>query len=249
MPETVVLTASAGTFSGLAAALSNAPVIVEEHPLVSFEPPEDWSELDGALRKSKRYGAVAVTSPRAARALTTRLRVLDISWQESGPTVWAAGPSTAAELRGPVRDVRVPAPEGAHGHGSAETLARAMLAAATADPVLFACGEPHREELPRILREHGIDVHEVVCYRSVLASGSEAGTALARGSMVVVASPSVMALVSKVSQEGTRPRLIAAGPTTAMSARAHGWVPAAVASDPSTEGVASAIRGLLGDRA
>jgi uroporphyrinogen-III synthase len=114
--------------------------------------------------------------------------------------------------------------------------------------VLFVCGESRREELPRILRENGIEVHEVVCYRSVLVSRSEARSAMTRGSMVVVASPSVMALVADACEVNARPRLIAAGPTTARSARAHGWIPDAVAPESSTEGVASAIRRMLGVR-
>jgi uroporphyrinogen-III synthase len=246
MLETVVLTASAGTFSGLAAALSNAPVILEEHPLVSFESPSDWSQLDRALMNASEFGAVAVTSPRAARALTDRLLALGISWKDSAPTVWAGGSGTAAELREVTTRVKIPESQGNTGRGAAETVARAMVNAGVAGPVLFACGEPRRHELPMILRENGIDVREVVCYRSVLASRSEAGSALARGSMVVVASPSVMALVSDVCHVSARPRLIAAGPTTAMSATAHGWPPDAVASEPSTEGVASAIRSVLG---
>ncbi|HZB28367.1 MAG TPA: uroporphyrinogen-III synthase, partial [Gemmatimonadales bacterium] len=238
--------ASVGTFSGLAAALRSSPVVVEEHPLLSFESPQDWSEFDAALMNAGDFGAAAVTSPRAARALLDRLRVLGIAWNDSGPAIWAGGPGTAAELRDLTSRVRVPPAQA--GRGSAESLARAMVEGGVAGPVLFACGEPRRDELPGILRQNGIHVREVVCYRSVLASRSEAGSALARGSMVVVASPSVMALVSEACEVSARPRLIAAGPTTAVSARAHGWPPDAVASDPSTEGVASAIRDVLGAR-
>src|SRR3712207_5116059 len=111
MAETVVLTTSAGTFSGLAAALSDAPVIVEEHPLVSFEPPVDWSELDAAIRNMARYGAVALTSPRAAHALADRFRVLGTSWKDSGPSVWAGGQATAAVFEDAVSRVRIPAPK------------------------------------------------------------------------------------------------------------------------------------------
>ncbi len=39
MVETVVVTASAGTFPGLAEALRALPVLVEEHPLMNFAPP------------------------------------------------------------------------------------------------------------------------------------------------------------------------------------------------------------------
>jgi len=99
--------------------------------------------------------------------------------------------------------------------------------------------------LPFLLREHAIEVQEVVCYRTVLAPSSHAGEALARGTLLVVASPSVMRLLANASNPAHRPRLIAVGPTTAASARALGWVPAATAREPSTQGVAEAISSLL----
>ena len=71
---TVVLTASAGAFPGLAEALRTIPVAVEDAPLMSFAPPLDWTPLDDAIRNLGRYRAVAFTSPRSARAFTERIR-------------------------------------------------------------------------------------------------------------------------------------------------------------------------------
>lgn len=244
--ETVVLTASAGSFAGLGAALNRGRVTVVEQPLISFGPPESWAPLDSALTHLTSFGSVAFTSPRAARAVFQRTREIGVSW--SGriiPAVWAIGSATQAALQELARPVRVPE-NGSDGTSrSGAALARAMLASGAVGPVLFPCGENHREELPALLREHGLQVHEVVCYASILASPSQAGDALARGTMVVVASPSVMELLVGASDPAQRPRLIAVGPTTAASARAHGWVPAAVAREPSMEGVAAAISSLL----
>jgi uroporphyrinogen-III synthase len=74
MPTAVVVTASAGTFPGLADALRQAGVPVEDYPLMSFAPPLDWGPLDRALNAPGRFDAIALTSPRAARAFGERWR-------------------------------------------------------------------------------------------------------------------------------------------------------------------------------
>ena len=123
-----------------------------------------------------------------------------------------------------------------------------MLEAKVPGPVLFPCGEIRRDELPAELRKQGVEVEEVVCYRSVLADEAEARAAAARGTVLVVASPTVVDLLIRACPRPTRPELLAVGPTTAASARAAGWSPAAVATEPSARALASAIRDLLDKR-
>jgi uroporphyrinogen III methyltransferase/synthase len=247
--ETVVLTASAGAFSGLAEALRDVPVVVEERPLVSFTPPLDWAQLDTALADITRYPALAFTSPRSAEAVVERIRRCGIVWHEGiRPAVWAVGAGTTAALQSTLGTVRQPARQTADESGAAAALARAMLEARLAGPVLFPCGEKHRTELPAMLRAHGVEVDEVVCYRAVLANPSQARAAVAGSSVLVVASPSVVELLADVCPPAARPQLVAIGPTTAASARAVGWPPAAVTSEPSTRALASAITGLLAAR-
>jgi uroporphyrinogen-III synthase len=131
----------------------------------------------------------------------------------------------------------------------AEALALAMLDAGVGSPVLFPCGDTRRDELPERLRSQGIEVEEVVCYRSVLASESVARAAAARGTMLVVASPTVANLLVRACPPDIRPDLLALGPTTAASARASGWLPAAVASSPSAGALVAAVKDLLARRA
>jgi uroporphyrinogen-III synthase len=88
----------------------------------------------------------------------------------------------------------------------------------------------------------------VVCYRSVLADESQARKAAARGTVLVVASPSVADLLARACPSTTRPELLAVGPITAASARAAGWSPAAVAEAPTVRALSSAILGLLASR-
>jgi uroporphyrinogen-III synthase len=249
MGDTVVLTASAGSFPGLVEALKEVPIAVEERPLLSFSPPVDWTPLDVALDHLDSYGAVAFTSPRAARAVVERMQARRTSWGGGRqPEVWAVGPATSAALADAPGSVRL-LPERPSGKvGAAAALARAMLEAEVHGPVLFPCGEARREELAGELRKGGVEVKEVVCYRSVLANESEAREAAARGTVLVVASPTVVNLLARACSRPSRPELLAVGPTTAASARAAGWAPAAVAAEPSARALAAAIRNLLSSR-
>ena len=241
MRGTVVVTASAGTFPGLTEALRALPAAVEERPLMSFAPPLDWGPVDRAIAELGRFDAVAVTSPRAARAFAERLGEV----REGRPTAWAVGAGTATALGTRLGPVRTPDADAVGRFGAAAALARDMLASGVRGPVLFPCGEMRRDELPARLRADEIEVTEVVCYRSVLAGESAAREAAERARVLVVASPSVADLLARACPPGTRPALLAVGPTTAAAARASGWPPAAVARRPAVEALVSGVRALL----
>ena len=245
--DTVVLTASAGAFPGLVDALAEISIQLETRPLLSFEPPVDWSPMDRALARRQDYQAVALTSPRAAQAFAERIDICGIAWDQTGPAVWVVGLATEEALRGKA-PVRRPNNSPQAGTGAATSLAQAMLKAGVASPVLFPCGDRHRNELPELLHAHGIQVDEVVCYRSVLASREQARAAVAGSTIVIVASPSVATLLADACPGPPRPRLIAIGSTTAEAARAAGWAPAATAAEPSTPALAASITGLLAAR-
>ena len=246
--ERIVITASAGSFPGLADALSAPGRAVTEQPLIHFKAPSDWTALDQALDRLHDYRAVALTSPRAAVALTTRLVKRAIRWPlVSPPQVWAGGAATAAALVG-VGSVRTPEEREVGSSGAAAALAQAMLDARVAGPVLFPCGSSRRELLSDRLRGAGVIVDEVVCYQSVLADESEAKAKAAGATLLIVASPSVAHLLIAACPPGSRPDLIAVGPTTAAAARDGGWEPAAVASHPSRDAVVTAVREVLARR-
>jgi uroporphyrinogen-III synthase len=246
--DCVVVTASAGAFPDLAGALRDLSVQVEARPLLTFEPPLDWSVLDAALEQAHRYQAMALTSPRAARAVALRIEVGRLSWDHTAPAVWVVGSATEEGLGGRVGPVLKPDAPARAGESAAAALARAMLKASVAGPVLFPCGDRRRDELPATLRSRGILVDEVVCYRSVLASRDQAREATMDCAVLVVASPSVAALLVEACPEPSRPRMVAIGAATAEAARVAGWPPAAVADKPSTAALAAAITGLLAAR-
>jgi uroporphyrinogen-III synthase len=245
--DTVVLTASAGTFPGLAAALAEVSIQFVSRSLLSFEPPLDWAPLDNALARRRSFQAVALTSPRAAQAFAERLDACGLTWDADAPAVWVVGSTTAEALQGRAR-VRTPDISPEPGETAGASLARAMLEAGVRGRVLFPCGDRRRDELAALLHSHGIQVDEVVCYRSVLATREQARAAVSGGTIVIVASPSVAALLAEACPGPPRPRLVAIGATTAEAAQAAGWLPAAVAVEPSAAAVAAAITGLLATR-
>jgi uroporphyrinogen-III synthase len=112
-------------------------------------------------------------------------------------------------------------------------------------PVLFPCGDLRRDELPARLKDEGIEVEDVTCYRSVLASEAAARAAAEHAQVLLVASPSVADLLARACPPGVRPLLLAVGPTTATACRASGWTPAAVSARPDAKGLATAVRSLL----
>ena len=247
MPATVLVTASAGTFPGLAEALRAIPVGVREVPLMTFAPPLDWRPVDAAVRDLGRYAAVAFTSPRSAHAFAERVAVL--GGAPAATEAWAAGAGTAQSLGDTLGEVRLPDEREVGRRGAAaalaSALAAALLAAGPSGSVLFPCGDIRRDELPSRLRDDGIAVEEVVCYRSVLAGESETRRAIQRVQIVVVASPSVADLLARACPPAVRPALLAVGPTTAAAARSSGWPPAGVAKRPTTEALVAGVRALM----
>jgi uroporphyrinogen-III synthase len=110
--------------------------------------------------------------------------------------------------------------------------------------VLFPCGDIRRDELPARLRDEGVEVDELVCYRSVLAGETAARHAAGRAGVLIVASPSVADLLARACPAGVRPQLVAVGPTTASAALASGWRPDAVATLPTVDALVACVRTL-----
>ena len=247
--ERIVITASSGSFPGLADALNGPGRTLAEQPLIHFEAPSEWTSFDQTLDRLGQYEAVALTSPRAATALITRLLHREIGWpQVDAPGVWAGGSATAAALAGTLGVVRVPDEREVGASGVAAALAQLMLDAHVRGPVLFPCGSTRRELLPQRLRGEGVTVDEAVCYQSVLAKKFEARAAAAAATLLIVASPSVARLLVDACPPGSRPDLIAVGPTTAEATREKGWEPAAVAIQPARDAVVAAVNEVLARR-
>ena len=242
-----MLTMGKGSFRGLGDVLRNSKISVRDHPLISFLPPPDWTPVDRAIARLASYDAVAFTSPRAAEYFVRRLRRKGLSasnGDKPGSGVWVSGAETAHALGGVLGSVRV-ADAGAVGRdGAAIVVAQAMLAANVGSPVLFPCGDVKRDDLQRILRDAGVAVDDVVCYRGLVADQSAAKRAFTRARLVVVGSPSVMHLLASHAGITKRPALVVVGPSTEAAARAGGWPPDAVAPRPTVLALAEVIRSV-----
>jgi uroporphyrinogen-III synthase len=242
-PPLVVLTTAPGTLAGLADTLRAEGITVREAPLLSFGPPADWAPVDQAIFRLQDFRAVAVTSPRAAQAFAARLALHRVS-PPRGQEAWATGEATAEPLRDLFEPVHTPSSLVTVDAGAGSMLATAMVAARVESPVLYACGDTRRDDVPAVLRAAGVLVEEVICYRSVLAEPDEARRAVRGADVLLVASPKVVALVARVCPADERPALVVIGPTTATAARVAGWAPAGVARRPTVEAAADRIRAL-----
>ena len=92
----IVLTFSYRSLAGLTKALPG--VTVDEVPLLSFSPPDDWAPVDRAFKRLEEFGAVAFTSPRAATAVADRANACGWLFDASVP-VWVTGLATASALK------------------------------------------------------------------------------------------------------------------------------------------------------
>jgi uroporphyrinogen-III synthase len=239
----VVLTTATGSLTGLADQLRREGLQVRETPLLAFAPPTDWARVDAAILRLPEFKAVAVTSPRAAKAFAARAAALRVT-APLGLEAWATGASSAAPLHDLFGEVHQPSSLATMDAGAGTMLAGAMLAGGVESPVLFPCGDTRRDELPSALKASGIVVEEVLCYRSVLAGEDVTRQATRGADILLVASPKVAALVARVVPRDERPALVAIGPTTAAAARNAGWAPAGVASRPTVSAVMARIKSL-----
>jgi uroporphyrinogen-III synthase len=238
MPRRVVVTVAAGSLQGLEDLLVPAGFEVDRRPLLTFAPPDSWRPVDRSLERWGDYSDVVFTSPRSAGAFRDRLEEIG-TVPPTGPTLWAGGPATAEALgkaAGAVNTVELRGGVGP-GRGLAETL----LARGIEGPVLYLCGDPHREEFADLLRQCDVEVVEVVCYQSILSETEEVRAAMDHAGIVVVGSPRVVECMAANHKDGGFPRLVTLGPTTARAAAATGWQPVTVALSPSIVDVSRAV--------
>lgn len=236
----MVVTVADGSLQGLEDLLVPAGFEVARRPLLTFAPPHSWRPVDRSLKQWHTFSDVVFTSPRAARAIRERLEKIEVM-PPSGPTLWAGGPTTAEALGQGLGTANMVEIRG--GIGPGRGLAETLLARGIDGPVLYLCGNPHREEFAALLRQCDVEVIEVVCYHSVLAETEEIRAALEDAAVVVVGSPRVVECMATSQGAGDLPRLVTLGPTTAEAATAVGWPPTTVALSPSIEDVSRAVEG------
>jgi uroporphyrinogen-III synthase len=218
-------------------------------PMVEFAPPEDWRELDDALRKLSGFDAVLFLSRNAVRYIFGRCRELGIKCEavESSKCMIAAvGPGTAQAIAS--EGLRV---DYVANNQTGEALVRELSDRVAGRKVLLARSDRGDKRLSKALREAGAHLTEVIAYRTAAPERIEP-CLLARvrsGGVdaVIFASPSAFHTFSdcvgadQVAILSARVQFAAIGPTTANAIRNAGARVEIEATEPSTSGIANAI--------
>jgi uroporphyrinogen III methyltransferase/synthase len=219
--EVVAVTRARAQASGLAARLRELGAEVVETPAIRIEPRPLEGELLDAVRRTRDYALVCLTSPNGVRLLFEALAETGQDARAlAGATVAAIGPGTAAELerRGVRADV---VPE----QFVAEALVRALEhVEVDGRRVLVARAAEARSVLPDAMRERGAEVDDVALYDTVAEPlGDAERAALGRASYVTFTSSST---VRFLIESGARPpdgaRVASIGPVTSATAQEHG---------------------------
>ncbi|MGE0549966.1 MAG: uroporphyrinogen-III synthase [Kofleriaceae bacterium] len=215
-------------------------------PVTRTAPARDPRALVRALDEGN-YAAIVVASPRAAAALTIR-------GEAPLPEVWAVGPATARALAG--SGIAAVQPAEAH---DAASLAHVLLAerSLAGRRVLVPRAEDGRDEAISILRAAGVDVRDVVAYRTIAAPIDD--PALVRGRDLLSSGDAAVCAVFAPSQVTAlagivgplarlRTTFAAIGVTTATALHDVGVTKVAVANSPTPGGIANAIAAVYPPR-
>lgn len=252
---TAVLTRDPGDAAAYASVLAELGLELIAMPVTRTVSAGDPDALVRALGDG-RYAAIVVASPRAAAALASAAERAGV---HEPPEIWAVGPATRDVLEAARLPVHLP-DEVRDGGELAARLA--MSRDLRGERVLIPRAEQGRPEILDTLREAGAIVVDVICYRTVAVDPSDAAVergaaALASGAAAICAvfAPSQVNALAAILE--TRGRALASlavqfcaiGETTAAALREAGVADVAVATAPTPEGMAHAVRSVYPPKA
>ena len=140
-----------------------------EVPTIEISPPEDFSDLDEAIRSLGRFRWVVFTSVNGVAAFFDRLNTLGMDARAlGGSRVCAIGPVTAKALeqRGVVPDFTPPR------HTSKRLVQGLSERGVAGAKVLMPRTDIAPEDAARALEKLGAQVHQPVAYRTLKPAGS-----------------------------------------------------------------------------
>jgi uroporphyrinogen-III synthase len=241
VPATAVITRDPVDAEAYARVLAPLGVDVVAMPVTKTAAPADPAALTRALETS--WDIIVVASPRAAAELH-RVPI-------TATDIWAVGPATQRALEPLVAHI----PQGAR---DGVELARHLIALGVQGKrILVPRAEEGRLDAIDMLREAGAQVVDVIAYRTVAVSADDAGVARGRdllttgdATLCCVFAPSqVTALATIVGPlSALATRFCAIGETTAAALRSADVAEVAVASSPTPEGMAQAVRSVYPPR-
>jgi uroporphyrinogen-III synthase len=244
----IVITRAARQSEALARELSDRGAIPVVVPLVSFAEPEDFAPLDRAIAEIEQFDWMTLTSAQAVRALVERAIKLQKSVVRRGGRLRVAcvGPVTAEVAR----KANLPVEYVATTHNGV-ALAQELGERLGGTKVLLPRSDHANPDLPAALKRYGAVVTEVIAYRTLRPSETEAGSlkriADGEADAVLFFSPSAVQHFIELS-DAARLRalqdklaLTAVGPVTAKALREVGVTHAVVAADTTSASVIEAL--------
>lgn len=266
----VLVTRPEGQSAAMAQRLSALGAEVWHQPAIEIGQPDDWRPVDDALQRIEQFDWLVFSSPNGVRYFLERLLARGGDLRRLGPTRLAAiGPGTAAELRRYHLAADL-LPE----EFCAESLASALIAAIpdksdsrrgdlspraaetvetqsagrpiAAPRVLLVRASRGRDVLAEQIRAAGVEVEQVVAYRSIDVATPEPRNraALEAGKIdwITVSSSAVArSLIKMFGPLLRRARLVSISPITSKVLIESGFPPAAEAAEYTPTGMVEAI--------
>ncbi len=243
--QRIVITRTRQQASTFRDMLTDLGADVLEAPTIALRPPEDWSDVDDALRRVGEFDWLVLTSVNGVEGVAQRLDALGLDARQlAGVKVASIGDATAEAIRGRlgVRPDLVPETY------VAEALADAMIQQGVkGQRILLTRADIARKALPELLTQAGADVTEHTVYRTVLVDALPANVldALRAGRVdwvTFTSSSTARNLVELLGEELAllaNVKLASIGPITSETMRDLGLEPT-VQAEPSN------LRGLIG---
>lgn len=211
-------------------------------PAITILPPEDWSLVDDAIASLPTFDWLVFSSANGVRMFCDRLHDLGRDARQlAGVKMAAIGPGTAAELANYHLHADLQPTE-----YRAEALAASILAADRPGAALLARASRGRDVLADELRRGGVQVTEVVTYRSedVPHANPEIAAMIEQGQVdwITVTSSAIARSVARLFGKSLRSvRLASMSPITSATLRELGYSAAAEARQYTLDGVVQAI--------
>lgn len=244
----IVVTRAAEQTDSLCRELQTRLAVPILFPLIGFAPPDDFAPLDSALRDLSQFDWLFVTSQNVLRVLLERSAALALSLREAarGLRVAAVGPSTANAAKDAGLSVTHVA-----ANQSGLALAEELEAELLGCHVFLPRSDRANPDLPEALRRFGVEVTEVIAYRTVRPADPDPVTLaqLSNGEADAVlffspsAVPHLKELLGEPQFRALQEKAIfaAIGPVTARSLRDAGVERIVSAAETSASAVVGAL--------
>jgi uroporphyrinogen-III synthase len=248
----VVITRAALQSSELYQRLSNSGAVPILLPLVSFAPPENYSEMDAALLKWRTFDWVMFTSAYGVQAVVARSARFGRNLVKGGtpPYVAVVGPATKQKAE----DAGFFVEHTARSHVGV-ALADELAERVRGKRILLPRSDRANPDLPVALQRLTAQVTEVIAYRTIRPSGADqeriARIAKGEADAILFFSPSaVHHFIDLVGRERlatlqNRMALTAIGPVTAKALREASVQRIVIAAEATASAVVQALEGCF----